>query len=542
MIPIILILFLSIGFSAFTNNLLIDDMGVVVRPISNIRVTGVNYSTNSNGGVSNNIDYNIHNINGSVTLPSSDSSVTYTVVVTNIGNVKKGISSISLPGNLDYDITGYTVGDKLCDSSISSSCTNGSVTTLNLTIKYKSGQTASSTPISFVADFDFETYYDIKYLGFSSVANLDTGIMDGETSSITFTSTNGIPYGVDVDGSTSSYSNPTLTLTNPSSDITISRKYQVTYVDFTGSTSELPDSIIYSGGNITFDSTSGIPNSVTVTGASSVYQSPILTLSSITGDIAITGSFGGISGSGTFEDPYIDTETVSYDPEDTVTGTTLYESVPGEPKVTVTEGAGGSTTVTGFQFTDTGENGVAYGNNANPTLDTGILVFNNSAFSIHIKFKTNLSQNRAKYILSALSEVNSNSYSGFSLSVADSSTTTLNVSTYINKTYSGSRINPSIDKAITTSSDATSNTENVYEVTMVYNQSNGGQPFILTCTGSNCTSSSQNIHKKYIPTALNNAKITIGGNGLNNINDINSLKVLELHICKGEFGDNYTCN
>lgn len=63
LIPIILILFLSIGFSAFTNNLLIDDMGVVVRPISNIRVTGVNYSTNNNGGVSNNIDYNTHNIN-----------------------------------------------------------------------------------------------------------------------------------------------------------------------------------------------------------------------------------------------------------------------------------------------------------------------------------------------------------------------------------------------------------------------------------------------------------------------------------------------
>ena len=125
LIPIILILFLSIGFSAFTNNLLVDDMGVVVTPISNIRVTGVYYSTNNNGGVSNNIDYNTHNINGSVTLPYSDSSVTYTVVVTNIGNVKKGISSISLPSNLDYDISGYTVGDKLCDSSNSSSwCAN----------------------------------------------------------------------------------------------------------------------------------------------------------------------------------------------------------------------------------------------------------------------------------------------------------------------------------------------------------------------------------------------------------------------------------
>ena len=123
LIPIIFVLFISIGFSALTNNLLIDNIGVVVRPISKIRVTGVNYSTNNNGGVSNNIDYNTHNINGSITLPYSDSSVTYSIEITNIGTTKMGILNISLPSNLDYDISGYTVGDKLCASGNSSSCT-----------------------------------------------------------------------------------------------------------------------------------------------------------------------------------------------------------------------------------------------------------------------------------------------------------------------------------------------------------------------------------------------------------------------------------
>ena len=293
---------------------------------------------------------------------------------------------------------------------------------------------------------------------------------------------------------------------------------------------------------IDFDDISVIPAQTTTSGATGTYNSTAHTIvvSNITADITLTATYN-TGGSGTPSDPYID-DSPAYDPNTVVAGTTLYDEVDGEPKVTVVEDQSGNTTVTAFEYTDTGTDGVEFGTGqgANGILDTGVLAFNDDMFSIHIKFKMNLSDsNRAKYILSALSKTGTTTYSGFSLNVADSSSPTVNLSTYVDKSYSGSRINPTYEKVLT----PTSSTEQTYEVTMVYNKNSGGQPFVLTCTGSNCvTGANSNIHKKYIPLNLTDATITIGGNGLNNTSDVNSMKILELHICKGTFGTNYSCN
>ena len=74
----------------------------------------------------------------------------------------------------------------------------------------------------------------------------------------------------------------------------------VTYLDFTGNTSGLLGSVSSSGGTITFDNTSGVPTSVTVTGAAGSYTSPNLVISNVINNVIVTGIFSG----GT-TDPYV---------------------------------------------------------------------------------------------------------------------------------------------------------------------------------------------------------------------------------------------
>ena len=82
------------------------------------------------------------------------------------------------------------------------------------------------------------------------------------------------------------------------------------------------------------------------------------------------------SGSGTAEDPYIDSG--EYDPTGLTEGTTLYEEVAGAPQVTVEDGV-----VTEFAFTDTGDEGVSADEAA---VDTGFIPFDgNTEFELYIK-------------------------------------------------------------------------------------------------------------------------------------------------------------
>ena len=305
---------------------------------------------------------------------------------------------------------------------------------------------------------------------------------------------------------------------------------------------------VLDGNSFTYTFVNNIPTSVTkVSGNGNLNTSnlPTINISSITSNIVLTGEAAS-SGTGTIDDPYINTDN-EYDITDLDDGYTLFTDAPGAPEVsavTVTEGGQDVTQITSFVYTDTGSDGVPYGNgqNDNPVLDTGVFVMNGTAFSIHIKFKANLKANQEKYILSAISKVSSTIYSGFTLRVQDGSTAMLQVASHVGKTYSGNVLNSSQQKTLNTSADANSNTENIYEITMVYTPG-GGQPFVTTCTGSNCASTSgQTLQKKNIPTNLTNTIITIGGDGISNVNDINSMKVLELEICKGAFGTNYSCN
>ena len=366
------ILFLTIGYSSFSATSKIENIMASVKPIADARITGISVANVSGGGLSNAENYNMHNIYGNLTLPNANSTVTYKIDATVFLAPEMGILNITgLDSNLEYVLTDYTLGDKLCDTN--NECNYGATKEFYITIKYKdSGYNSSNTSFSYVLNFDFRKFFKIRYSGFTNVNGLPTEMLDGESKLVTFNNTTSIPSAVSVTGASGNYSSPNLTLSNitlsnTNDYIVVTKRYTITYNGFTGNTSSLISSVSSSGGTIEFNSNTGIPSSVTVTGATGNYDSTthILTLSDITGDITITASSGG--GTGTPENPYINTST-TYDPRDVQEGTTIYINVEGEPKVTVDEN--GNIT----EFTFTSDTPVTLGDEATG-VDTGFVPF-----------------------------------------------------------------------------------------------------------------------------------------------------------------------
>ena len=129
------IVMLSIGYSAFNQSLLMDDVALEVRIKSDIRITNISLDK-VNNAVSAQEDYNVSNIFGDISLPSANSSITYKVQITNFGNTEMGILDITgLPNNLEYEISGYKLQDKIC---VEQNCKLGIKKDIYITIKYKS--------------------------------------------------------------------------------------------------------------------------------------------------------------------------------------------------------------------------------------------------------------------------------------------------------------------------------------------------------------------------------------------------------------------
>ncbi len=235
------VVFLTVGFSALQSELSLSDISAIVRPQKDIRITSTTYHTSTNSGTISNLDYNVDNINGTINLPNSNSTVSYTVTVTNIGNTEVGFSNVLLSDSrLDYDISGYTEGTKLCDDNDNTTCKLGSVTTFTITIKYKSGASITNSDIDFIATFDFKNVYTITYMNMSNTTNYPKNILEGETLTVTFS--NDVPPTIKIkrgDNTTlpagtytyvTSGNNKILTVPNVTSDLIIDRDYAITYI------------------------------------------------------------------------------------------------------------------------------------------------------------------------------------------------------------------------------------------------------------------------------------------------------------------------
>ena len=111
------VIMLTLGYATTEDTLAIDSKAYV-RVEADVRVTGFALNTSANGGTSLNEEYGKDFVKSTTRLPNNNSTVTYTVQVTNFGNAEMGIRSITgLPNNLEYTLTGYTLEAALCDSN-----------------------------------------------------------------------------------------------------------------------------------------------------------------------------------------------------------------------------------------------------------------------------------------------------------------------------------------------------------------------------------------------------------------------------------------
>ena len=160
---LLLVLGLSVGFSAFCNELGVKNISAIVKIKADIRITSVSQVDSYGDAYSTSLDYNVSNINGAVTLPNEDSYVDYNVKIVNLGNVEMGIKSISSDNeNLSFELLDYTLGDKLCSLEDATQCTLGAVKNLVIRVKWNEGKyNSDNTSNNFVFDFDFQNYHKV---------------------------------------------------------------------------------------------------------------------------------------------------------------------------------------------------------------------------------------------------------------------------------------------------------------------------------------------------------------------------------------------
>ena len=220
---LVLVITLTIGFSAYQTSLDISTLAAYFRINKNIRVTNITLDNATNNAISNWEEYNTNNISASIDLPSSNSTITYEVEVTNLGNVEMGIFEISgLSNNLKYSISNYNLKDVLCDNINTSQCSLGSKSKFNITISYNNNAyDSSNTSFNIKLDFDFKRFYSISYVNIDDT-NLPTKAIEGDNKE--FYLNNPYPIRVHFTGNNGSYNAQSgkITLNNINDDVTIS--------------------------------------------------------------------------------------------------------------------------------------------------------------------------------------------------------------------------------------------------------------------------------------------------------------------------------
>ena len=179
----LIIISLSVAYSAFNSELLIEDIIAEVRIKSDIRITAFEYSSSTNEALSIYNNYNVKSISPTISLPNEQSTITYKINITNIGNEEMGIYEITgLPENLTYELSEYTLKNKICDTS--NNCSLGITKEFYITIKYL---TYDSTNITYDLNlsFDFQPFHTITYENIES-DSYPTEIINNDTLIINF--------------------------------------------------------------------------------------------------------------------------------------------------------------------------------------------------------------------------------------------------------------------------------------------------------------------------------------------------------------------
>ena len=214
-----IVIFLSIGYSAFQSSLVVSDIKSIVRAYADIRVTGVTASGANNGYTSYD-EYDVTSIESEIVLPNTNSTITYNVEITNLGSQDMALTNITgLPNTMEIKNINYTYGTKLCDNT---RCHNGSINTITFTVGYKSTVTEGTNNSTLIhADFIFKKVFSITYNNFADTTGLPVEILESSTITIDMSGLSNVPSNITTTGAQGTYTNSTLTLSNPSGDVTV---------------------------------------------------------------------------------------------------------------------------------------------------------------------------------------------------------------------------------------------------------------------------------------------------------------------------------
>lgn len=219
----IVICFVSLGYAAFGSELSISNIVADVRVKSDIRITDVSITD----GKYYNLDgfnYDVDSIILGEAFWELDDYLLMNVVVTNFGNTEMGIYDLDVPNGIGYEVTGYKLKDKICDSQ--GNCNLGARKEITVKIFPANNGDGLYTPLKI--DFDFRKMHTVSYEGITN-NGYPTSVIDGGT--LSFTATGSVPpkivafsNGDRVNYDSYSYTNNKFTYNNVTSDTVLKYK------------------------------------------------------------------------------------------------------------------------------------------------------------------------------------------------------------------------------------------------------------------------------------------------------------------------------
>ena len=165
---LIAVMSVTVGFAAFSTTLSFANISGIFRMSKEVRVTNFYVTSTTNSGSISYDEYNYNKLVTNMTLPNQDSTVTYKVEVTNLGDFIARIDNIiDIPENIYFELDGYGLEDDICDNN--DNCRNGVVKEFFITFGYvDEGYDATNNPsgtYNIAATVIFSENYRIRYIG-----------------------------------------------------------------------------------------------------------------------------------------------------------------------------------------------------------------------------------------------------------------------------------------------------------------------------------------------------------------------------------------
>ena len=176
----VVICFVSLGYAAFGAELSISNIVADVRVKSDIRITDVSITDGKYYSLDG-FNYDVDSIILGEAFWELDDYLLMNVVVTNFGNTEMGIYELDVPNGIGYEVTGYKLKDKICDSQ--GNCNLGARKEITVKV-FPIGDDGLYSSLNI--NFDFRKMHTVSYEGITN-NGYPTSVIDGGDLNVNFT-------------------------------------------------------------------------------------------------------------------------------------------------------------------------------------------------------------------------------------------------------------------------------------------------------------------------------------------------------------------